>query len=203
MACLLDYTNKIGTGAINTIAMKKVLLGFSIFLLVISGFTSCKKIIDKLFTGIDVKVPDVVLAVPVVPIVLPVEMSLGTVTMKFNLDSLIRANTAGIFNVNDINSVKVKQYTITLPDGDQNNNLSNFQSARVSLSSNSNNEKIDVATVDLPDVASNTITFTPANTPELISYLKGSELYFTVYGRARKTTSKPLTLVASATVRVE
>jgi hypothetical protein len=183
--------------------MKKIFGPLLLLTLAVVSITSCKKIKEKLFTGIDVTVPDVILPVPAIPIVPPIELSLGTVTMKFNLDSSIRANTGGVFNVSDIKSIKVKQYVITIPDGDANNNLANFQTARVTLSSNSNNAVISVADFSLPDVQSTKQTLVPTNPPELITYLKGSELYYTIYGRVRRTTSKPLTLVASALVRVE
>ncbi|HEX8331686.1 MAG TPA: hypothetical protein VF622_03640 [Segetibacter sp.] len=181
--------------------MKKGLyISLSILALAVN-FTSCKRVVDKIFTGVDFKVPDLLIPVPIVPVVPPMELQLGTYTQKLNLDSAIRANTAGAFGVGVVSSIKIKSISVTISNGDDNNNLSNFESARVTLSSNSQASATNLINFSFPNVNSNTLTVTPTDSPELLPYLKGGELTYQVFGKARKTTSKQLNMVVSVVVR--
>ena len=101
--------------------------------MILTGFYSCKKLVAAVFGGTDVNAPEVQVTIPTVFIVPPNEMSLGTYSFHFNLDSIVRANTGGIFGANVVNSIKVKQVVVNITNADQVNNLANFESARVTL----------------------------------------------------------------------
>ena len=184
-------------------SMKKISLVVSVFFTMTLLLSSCKKIVTAIFPGIDARVPDITLTVPPILFVPPNEMSLGNYSAYFNLDSIVRAKTNGAFNANDISSVKVKTITITLLNNDNFNNLSNFEYARLGLTSNTMGDEINVVTINFPDTESSTITVSPDNSPEIRPYLSGNQLNYSIYGKLRRATTKPLTMVVSVTVRID
>ena len=183
--------------------MKKVIISSFTILIVIALFTSCKKIIAKVFGGTDINVPEVQVTIPAVIALSPNELSLGTFSYNFNLDSIVKANTAGVFGANAVNSVKIKQAVINILNADQLNNFANFKTVRVTLQSNNNTTPVDIISAGFADTYATTFTYVPTNSPELISYLKGSNISYTVYGSLRRTTNKPLTLSLSLTLRAD
>jgi hypothetical protein len=187
----------------NVILMKKIILTLTVVVLLVTLVSSCKKTVTQLFPGIDAQVPDVVITVPPIPFVIPGEISLGTYSTTFNMDSIIRANTAGVFNANDVSSVKVKTITIAVLNGDNLNNLSNFNYARLTLSSNSNAAEAEIVTINFPQQETHTITVSPTNSPDLRSYLNGNQLEYNVYGQLRRITTKTMDVRVSVTVRIE
>lgn len=183
--------------------MKKSTIVLSISVLILVSIVSCKKIIDKIFPGVDTTVPDIQLTIPIIPLVPPNEITFGTFSTKINLDSTIRANTNGFFGIGAVSSIKVKQIVVSLTNADGLNNLSNFETARVSLVAPNNSIPVDVAALSFPDVNSSSQTFTPTDSPELLDYMKGSEVTYTIYGKARKITTKPLSMAVSVTIRIK
>ena len=184
--------------------MKKVFAVTILSVLLMFCFTSCKKVVDKIFNGIDAKAPDYTIGLPAVPaIAVGMEIQGPVVTRPFNLDSIIRANSGGVFGINDVKSVKLKSIAINVPDADNNNRLGNFERTTVTLSSNTNSNPVNLATINFPDTATNSITVSPTNPPELLNYLKGSQISYQSTGKARRSTSKPLTFVISMIMRVE
>ncbi|MBA2250567.1 MAG: hypothetical protein H0W12_10315 [Chitinophagaceae bacterium] len=180
---------------------KSIIIFFTTFIL-LSGLLSCKKLVKALFPGMDVNSPEVQITVPPIVIVSATEQSFGSYTYHFNLDSTIRANTNNGFNVNDVGSIKVKQISINITNADQLNNLANFESARVTLQSNTNTTPVEIISQTLPDTYASTFTATPANGPELLSYSKGSDITYTIYGKMRRVTNKSLNVVVSVILRL-
>ena len=183
--------------------MKKIINLFCLSVLFAITFSSCKKLIASVFGGTDVVVPAFQLTIPAIPIVPPGEISLGSYSFNFNLDSTVRANTAGAFGANSVNSIKLKQIIFSLTNADSSNNLANFVSARVTLQSNTNNTPIQIFDIDFPDSSASGYTFTPTNSPELVSYLKGNMITYNIYGQMRRITTKPLNLVVTVTVTAD
>ena len=181
--------------------MKIKYISFLVIILFLVGFSSCKKIVGAIFEGTDVEAPPINITIPVIVALTPDEMPLGTYSQSINLDSMVRAKTAGIFGANVVSSVKVKKVTITLTNADQLNNISNFQSARVTLQSNSNNTPVQIFSVFFEDTNSSTHTFTANDGPELLSYLSGNSISYTLYGKIRRITTKPLQMQVNVTLR--
>ena len=86
-------------------------------------------------------------------------------------------------------------------NADASNNLSSFETVRVNLSSNSNSNQVELFNVTIPEQATNTYSFTPSSTPELLPYLKGTTLTYTVSGNNRRTTNKPLQMEVRVVLR--
>jgi hypothetical protein len=183
--------------------MKKTIATFFLAAIIITASTSCKKVVTSLFPGIDVRVPDVQITIPPALIVPPSEMSLGSFSASFNLDSIIKASTNNVFNINDIASIKVKQVTVSLQNGDNLNNLANFETARVAITSDTNGSETNIVSMTFPDTQSTSFTTTIADSPDLKQYLNGRSLNYTVYGKFRRATTKSLNMVVAITVRVE
>lgn len=180
--------------------MKK-LFAFAACIVMLLSVTSCKKLISKIFQGFDAEVPTIQFTLPAISYVRPEEIPLITFPQRFNLDSTIKANTEGAFGAGDVNSIKVKKIDFSISDADQNNNLSNFESVRFTLSSDAETNPVEIASATFPDTfATNYVYTSPASAPELRTYLNGSELYYTVYGKARRTTNKTLPLTIKVTL---
>lgn len=179
--------------------MKKNLIILSTAFILLFTWTSCKKIATALFGGFDNTV-EMQLSLPAVPIVSPFELPLGQYLYKFNLDSVVKAKTANLYDKDDVTSIKVKQFTITITDADAQNNIANFQSVRVTIHSNTNNSPAELFSATFPDTYATTFT-TTGNNAELLSYLKGTDIVYTMYGKNRRITTKPLTVLISVIIR--
>lgn len=186
--------------------MKKIAVLALIAVTAIAGFTGCKKVIKNIFNGLDAEIPGLTFTIPGAPVPpgFPVpedEIGFPPYTQHFNLDSSIRAKTNNSFGADDLSSVKIKKIVFKLTNADSLNNLSNFKSARFSLSSNTNSTPAPIASFTFPDVYDSTYTYTaPVDAPELITYLRGSELTYNVYGKLRRYTSKPLKMSVVVTI---
>ena len=179
--------------------MKKVLISVSLLIFVIAGM-SCNKIKDAIFPSIDVNLPAFQIRVPAIPIVLSSEASLGSFTINFNLDSIIRANTAGAFGAGAVSTIKVKKMVISVSNGDGANNLANFESARFTFSSNTKTTPAELVSITLTDTFATSYTAEPTSSPELKEYLTGTQLTYSLFGKARRTTSKPLNFSVAITL---
>lgn len=179
--------------------MKKNLIVLSAAFIMLLAFSSCKKLASAIFGGFDTSV-DFQVSIPAVPIVSPFELPLGQFNYKFNLDSIVRSKTAGAFGASDVSSIKAKQFNVTITDADQLNNVSNFQSVRITIQSNTNSTPAELFAVTFPDTYATSFT-TAGNNVELLSYLKGSDIKYTMYGKNRRITIKPLTIILSVTLR--
>lgn len=190
--------------------MKKIIVPVVLLVLITTLSVSCKKIISNIFNGFDAEVPAISVTIPPIQPPFPGfpvpdnEIPVGSFKQKFDLDSTIKANTAGAFGAGDVNSIKIKKVTFSLKDADQNNNLSNFESVRINFSSTSNQNAVQIASFTFPNTytISETIV-SDANTPELIDYLKGNELTYNVFGKLRRYTTKPLKLSVNVTLSIK
>lgn len=181
--------------------MKRLFVPLAALLLVFAAISSCKKIVAAVFGGTDVNIPPVEFTIPVLLVVSPTEQSLGSYVQPINLDSAVRANTGGLFGINAVSTITLKTVTMTCSNADALNNLSSFESARVSIYSNSNPTPVDIFSVSFPDENLTSYTFTPGNRVELLPYLSGSSVTYNVYAKNRRITSKPLQLQVAVTLR--
>lgn len=187
--------------------MKKTGITGALLLIIMVAGMGCKKIVSNIFKGFETTLPKMVVTIPSFTVLpgTPVpdeEIALPVFSQKFNLDSLIKANTNGVFGVDDLNSVKLTKMKISIENADQNNNLANFKTLRFALSSNNNNTPVEVATFTFDDSYAETKTYTaPNGGPELINYLKGSQLNYHSHVRIRRFTTKPLRISFETTIR--
>ncbi len=178
--------------------MKKLFLSFSVAALVL-GMSSCEKVKDKVFPSFETDGGTILVEVPVVTNT-TTEAEMDATTVSFNLDSTIKANTDGNFSLSNASSVKISTVTLTVLNGDQENNISNFESAKISVSSNSNPTPVVIAFATLADV--NQPAVINGNGAELKGYLQGNQITYKISGKARRATTKELQAAISFTLKV-
>ncbi|CAN5162099.1 hypothetical protein BH09BAC2_BH09BAC2_13980 [soil metagenome] len=176
--------------------------GIIILFSIVAMIFGCKKLVKAVFTGADVNAPTVQITIPVIPLTTGSEINLGTYSASFNLDSSVKAKTGGLFGADILTSIKIKQVTITNTNADDLNNLSNFEYVRVALYSDNNPTVINALTINSTDTYASTITVNPTDSPDLLPYLQGSRITYTVYGKNRRPTTKPLDFTINILVRV-
>ncbi len=181
--------------------MKKFCITAAVALMTLATM-SCKKTILSLFPGFDVKVPDMQVTIPPIPIVPVDEVQIGSLTSHFNLDSTIRANTGNVFNISHVTSMKVNSMVATLSNGNVLNNLSNFESGRLLISSNTNATPVSLASFSFPTTETYTFAGNTENAPDIISYYTGTEINYQLFGKLRRPTTQQLNLTVSITIRV-
>jgi hypothetical protein len=180
--------------------MKKTILAFSAITVLSVLGASCEKAKDVLFPSFETDGGTVELSIPVISST-AAEATLGSTTVHFDLDSAIKANTAGQFSINNAESIKLKNVILSVLNGDDESNISNFETAKVTLSSNSKSTPAVIATANLLDVDQPNVI--NGNGIELKEYLKGDMLTYMVAGKARRATKKALDLRISFTLDVK
>ena len=180
--------------------MKKSILAFTAVGLLAVFTSSCEKAKALIFPSFEAAAGEAVLNIPVISNT-TTEATVGSTTMNFNLDSTIKANTAGEFSISHAESVIVKNIVLEVLNGDQESNISNFESVKVSLSSNSNTTPATLVSTTLVDV--NQPQVINGNGTELKEYLKGSTLTYNVAGKLRRETKKNLQLQMSLILSVK
>jgi hypothetical protein len=172
-------------------------------LILITMFTSCtcNEVKEKLLPSFNVNIPEINLTVPPLPLVTNEEIPVGALKTHINMDSTIKANTAGTFGADAVHFVKVKKMVIKVLNGDENNNLSNFESARMRIYSDTSSTEIAVVT--FPTTYTDSITVIPTSSPDISPYLRGSNLAYNLFWKNRKTTKKYLKLNVKISIGVQ
>ena len=179
--------------------MKK--LHYVVSVLFLTPFISCNKIIEAVYPGEDMTLEELTVEVPPVPVAdSTLEIPVGTFTTYVNTDSTIRANTGGVFGINSVSSVKVKEVTMQVKNADDANNLSAFKSFRIAISSNTDANPLDIVDIEIPATVVASYSSTPLNSPDITPYLHGTWITYTVYCSIRHTTTKTLNLSTTIVV---
>jgi hypothetical protein len=171
--------------------MRKIdlFLTFMCFVSVIA-FSSCEKVKEKLFDAFTAKGADVQFTIPI--IATTNEVSIGSSNVNFNIDSTIKANTGGVFGVDILDQVNPEEVTLSLLNPDELNNLANFESFKVQVTTSNNSNPIVIASLANPNTYATTVNLTVDNTKQLLDLLKASSVRYEVFGKARRITTKPL-----------
>lgn len=183
--------------------MKNAASGLIISVFIIAGCTGhqVKQIKEKLLPSFNVNIPDIHLTVPPLPYILKEEIAVGALKTHINMDSAIRANTAGTFGANAVHFVKVKKLVIKLSNADTANNFENFEAARMRIYNDT--ASTDIAVITFPESFSDSIAVVPAASPDISNYLRGTALNYNLYWKNRKITRKFLKLVVQITLGVQ
>lgn len=183
--------------------IKRLIFTLTVAASFVAILPSCKKIIAAVYGGQDVAVPEYQFIIPQIYIVPPGELPIGSYSFYFNLDSTVKANTGGVFGENSVNSVKIKKVTIKIINPDAYDNLSNFDSARVTLESSTNSTPVELFKIGFASTYADSLNYIPTNSPELLSYIKGKTITYNVFGKMRSPTNKPLGLAVDVTLRAD
>jgi hypothetical protein len=183
--------------------MKNGAMGFIISVFIYAGCTGNEvtQIKEQLLPSFNVNIPDIQLTVPPLPKVLDKEIPVGALKTHINMDSTIKANTAGTFGANSVHFVRVRKMVIKLSNADEANNLANFESARMRIYNDT--ASTDIAVIKFPESFSDSITVVPSKSPDISNYLRGTTLNYNLYWKNRKITTKFLNLIVQVTVGVQ
>lgn len=183
--------------------MKKAVMNLiiSVFIFAGCGSNQVKEIKEKLLPTFNVNIPDINLTVPPLPKVLKEEIPVGALKTHINMDSTIKAYTAGTFGANSVHFVKVKKLVVKLSNADKANNLSNFETARMRIYNDTSST--DIAVIKFPESFSDSITVIPPASPDISNYLRGTTLNYNLYWKNRKITRKFLNLIVLVTLGVQ
>jgi hypothetical protein len=117
------------------------------------------------------------------------------------MDSAVRANTGGTMGAAAVHFVKVKQVVIKAVNADSNNNLSNFESARIRIFSDTSS--VDIATILFPVAFTDSMVIIPTSSPDISNFLKGSSISYNLYWKNRKPTKKQMRLQVRIALQVQ
>jgi len=164
----------------------------SVYALGLAGlmaFASCDKVKDAIKVTVGATSSDITFTIPVLE--QTGDATLGASQVRLNIDSIIKSKDSRV-GAKNIKSVTITRCTITMLDGDTANNFSALESCRVQLSSDVKPDVVTIAEItDNPDAEAYTLEIPVTNT-ELTGYFNSTYFNYTVSGKARKTTSKPL-----------
>lgn len=182
--------------------MKNTFLSLSLAGAALLGLSSCEKINEALDQEFTIKVLEV--PVQLEPQSTLEEKKLGELTVNFNLDSAIRANTDNRLGVDDIDSVTVEEITVALTNADAANNMRNFESARVQIITPSDPTPQVIAQENNPDGADvqTSMSLDPQQVNDLRDQLQQSNVKYEVWGKARRTTSNTLNGILTVKFKV-
>lgn len=164
---------------------------------------ACNNIREKLLPSFNFNIPDINLSIPPIPVVQPKEMPVGALKANINMDSAIRANTAGAFGAGAVSTVKVKKITFLILNADELNNLSNFESGRMRIYSDNDTAATDIATIIFPANNTDSLTYIPTETKDISNYLRGKQISYNIFWKNRKVTNKRLKLQIKVTLAIQ
>lgn len=173
--------------------MRKYLFTSVLLLAVVGvGLTSCNKLKDALKITLNLSNEDAVLTVPALP-------DTGSITFTppavyLNLDSIIKSENSSL-GAGNIKEVKITSCTLSLTNGDENNNFSAIESCKIELASNVKSEFVTIGSVsNNPDVTAYTLELASDNNADLKDYfLNANQLTYRFSIKSRKPTTKELT----------
>lgn len=162
-------------------------------------FSSCNKIESALFKpfesplSFDVTIPVITNTTS--------EVNMGQTNVQYNLDSVIRKNTGNVFGADIVGAMYINAIGIQLLDNDAANSLSNFDYVKLSVTSGGTPSVF--GPFNVPVGSSSSASFTVANSANIKPYFSGSNVSFSMTGKANKATTKTLTAHISATIKFE
>lgn len=177
--------------------MKKVSIIASTLLLAagLMMFQSCDKVKDALKANVTVKAASGEKKIQPINDVNNLYV-LFQDSADFDADKAIKENTENKLNINNVKSAKLKKCVLTITDANNDNNWANFESGKLHFHVNNSSPEV-VIDITNPDVYSDKLEIPADKFPaDMTPYIKGTKAYWKLEGKARRTTTKELTLKA-------
>src|SRR5690606_8003047 len=129
--------------------MKTIQPGLVLILIIATGFlTSCKKIKENLKADFDYEAEAITVTIPAVPIA--GEGFEVTKEVAMDLDAIIR-NNAPLVSANNVREINLTGITIEVAGADEDNNLQNLETIRVTVGADDVGDKVIAEIADNPD----------------------------------------------------
>lgn len=169
---------------------RNIFFSLSLLALLAIMHTSCNKIKEAAKVNLTLSSADVEFTIPQITAI--GAATLGSADVYLNVDSIIKANDANLSS-KYIRSVNIKSCTLTMVDGDANNNFSALESCKVDFSSNINTNLYTLAEItNNPDVEAYSLEIPVNSTIDLKDYFDATTFSYNLSGTARKTTTKDI-----------
>lgn len=172
----------------------KTIQSLLVFTLIFAvGFlTSCSKIKEKLETDFDYEAAPITVTIPPVPIV-GGDIDL-TKEVTMDLDAIIRQN-APLVSANNIRAVKLTGITIELAGADEENNLQNLETIRVSVGAEGLEDQVIAEVANNPDVYETSLSLPiTGGAVDLKPYIMKKKFDYMLNVKPRRGTTKSLTV---------
>ncbi len=124
------------------------------------------------------------------------DASLSLNPIRYNVDSVIKANTNNKFDSRAVGAIYMNQIEVTLLNPDANNNTANFENAKLAI--NNSSTPVIVGTVSLPDTYGTRATLQSSTNVNLKPYISSNNINFSITGKARRATTIPLQALLNA-----
>ena len=163
---------------------------------------SCNKLASALQYNFAMNTGSVTVVIPAISDT-GTQLTLGTASNTYNVDSVIKANSASTLGISNITSIKLTSCVVTITSGYSTaNNFANFESCNASFSSTSNTTPYVISIPSNPDVNATSISIPVDPTAELKSYISGTTFNYSLGGKLRRATTAPITCTVQFTFAV-
>jgi hypothetical protein len=184
--------------------MKKFVQVLSVATVILLSFTfqSCEKLKESVFPSFENDDLEVEFTIPIAPDA--IEDTIHLTSIHFNVDSIIKSFTGGMFTITDVNAITVKDVEWTLENSDDQNNFQNLEKASVLFHSSSNHTPAEVAAVpSIPYSSTNVLNLGGISSSNIKNYFTGSDLYLQLAVKIKQPTTKELQSRVRLTIQVD
>ena len=164
------------------------------------SLSSCQKLKDALFEPFESPITFDV-TIPVVTNT-STEIALGETSVRFNLDSVIRANTGNVFGADIVGNMQIKEIGIEIVDGNATSNLSNFSYVKLAITAG-NTAPAVLGPFNIPPSATASAAFQVNSSVNVKNMFSGATTNFQIIGRARTPTTMPMKARVSTIIGFE
>jgi hypothetical protein len=187
--------------------VRNALCALFMLLTISIGFSGCDKLKDKLFEAFLTQAADVSLTIPVVNSTSQ-EGKAETLSFYINVDSIIKANTGGLFSINSVNTVEIETIDMIINNADAANNFANFEYGILLF--NTWNPKIQdwnrvlgVARDDIKDSYAANMSLSLVQDVNLKDHMIGTKAVYYYTYKARRVTNKALNCTLRVKFKIE
>lgn len=179
--------------------MKKVIT-LSALLLSVVFLNSCDKAAKLLFQpfesplNFNVEIPAISTTTA--------DTAMGSTVVNFNLDEEVKAQTDGKVDGSAVGAMYLNEVSINLQNADQENDLRNFEYVRLKVQSGSATP-VEFGPFQIPSDAINSASFVVSNSPDIKPFFNGSNVTFSLSGKAKTATTKALNAQIGATIKFD
>lgn len=128
--------------------------------------------------------------------------TLGNTTVNYDLNAEVKKETDNNFDGSIIGTMFLNRIAITLSNTDANNNLSNFETITMSVSSGSSTP-VTIGPFTVPAGATTQAEFAVPNSPNIRPFFNGTTVNFVLMGKAKTATTRTLPARVSATIKFD
>jgi hypothetical protein len=166
--------------------------------------TACTKIIKAHLQSFTFNAPSTV-SIPVMPVVGSTD-TIWLPTLNINVDSIIKSQTGGSYDLNLVDDVQIEDMTLSLNNTDANNNISNFSAINILTQTNAGGNWGNtqfVSSNTIPDVQATSLDMNMSTPISLLASLKNNQIRFGTALTIRRASTVAMEGTLTLTMRVK